>query len=61
MPLADLVAVRARSPEINSVDEAVSRAGAAVSDRKLNRSAFNTPANDLEAKVATFFSCVRAA
>ena len=43
------------------MDEAVSRAGAAVSDRKLNRSPFDTPANDLEAKVATFFSCVRAA
>ena len=49
------------SVEINSVDEAVSRAGAGVSEITSWTDRLSTRANDLEAKVATFFSRVRAA
>jgi methyl-accepting chemotaxis protein len=49
------------SVEINSVDEAVSRAGTAVSEITSWTDRLSTRAKDLEAKVATFFSRVRAA
>ena len=49
------------SVEINSVDEAVSRTGAAVGDITSWTDRLSTRANDLEAKVATFFSRVRTA
>jgi methyl-accepting chemotaxis protein len=49
------------SVEINSVDEAVSRAGAAVGEITSWTDRLSARANDLEAKVATFFTRVRAA
>jgi methyl-accepting chemotaxis protein len=49
------------SVEINSVDEAVSRGVAAAGDITSWTDRLSTRANDLEAKVATFFSRVRAA
>jgi methyl-accepting chemotaxis protein len=49
------------SVEINSVDEAVSRPGAGVSEITSWTDRLSTRANDLEAKIATFFSRVRAA
>jgi methyl-accepting chemotaxis protein len=49
------------SVEINSVDEAVTRGVAAVSDITAWTDRLSARANDLETKVATFFSRVRAA
>ncbi len=49
------------SVEINSVDEAVTRSVAAVGDITAWTDRLSARANDLEAKVATFFSRVRAA
>jgi hypothetical protein len=49
------------SVEINSVDEAVTRGVAAVGDIATWTDRLTTRANDLEMKVATFFSRVRAA
>jgi len=49
------------SVEINSVDEAVSRAGAAVGEITSWTDRLSARANDLEAKVGTFFTRVRAA
>jgi methyl-accepting chemotaxis protein len=49
------------SVEINSVDEAVSRAGAAVGEITSWTDRLSARANDLEAKVATFFTRMRAA
>jgi methyl-accepting chemotaxis protein len=49
------------SVEINSVDEAVTRGVAAVSDIAAWTDRLSARANDLETKVATFFSRVRAA
>jgi methyl-accepting chemotaxis protein len=49
------------SVEIHSVDEAVSRSVAAVGDITTWTDRLSARANDLEAKVATFFSRVRAA
>jgi methyl-accepting chemotaxis protein len=49
------------SVEINSVDEAVSRAGAAVGEITGWTDRLSARANDLEAKVGTFFTRVRAA
>jgi methyl-accepting chemotaxis protein len=49
------------SVEINSVDEAVTRGVAAVSDIIAWTDRLSARANDLETKVATFFSRVRAA
>jgi methyl-accepting chemotaxis protein len=49
------------SVEINSVDEAVSRGVAAVGDINSWTDRLSARANDLEAKVATFFTRVRAA
>jgi methyl-accepting chemotaxis protein len=49
------------SVEINSVDEAVSRGVAAVGDITTWTDRLSARANDLETKVATFFSRVRAA
>jgi len=49
------------SIEINSVDEAVTRSVAAVGDITAWTERLSTRADDLEAKVATFFTRVRAA
>jgi methyl-accepting chemotaxis protein len=49
------------SVEINSVDEAVTRSVAAVGDITAWTDRLSARANDLETKVATFFSRVRAA
>jgi methyl-accepting chemotaxis protein len=49
------------SVEINSVDEAVTRGVAAVDDIATWTDRLTARANDLEMKVATFFSRVRAA
>ncbi len=49
------------SVEINSVDEAVTRSVAAVGDITTWTARLSARANDLEAKVATFFTRVRAA
>jgi len=49
------------SVEINSVDEAVTRSVAAVGDITSWTDRLSARANDLEAKVATFFTSVRAA
>jgi methyl-accepting chemotaxis protein len=49
------------SVEINSVDEAVTRGVAAVGEITTWTDRLSARANDLETKVATFFTCVRAA
>ena len=49
------------SVEINSVDEAVSRSVAAVGDITTWTARLSARANDLETRVATFFTRVRAA